>query len=583
VKFPRGCKLKQIRAGAFSGTRITSFEIPKTVALLRENAFAKCSALKEVALEEGSTHLEIERNVFEGCPIITIRVPASIDRISGNLFQPTTISTISVNQNNPRFKVDPNSQCLIAANKSGLLCVPRICHRVTLWAELRWIGDLAFYGNAVIESIVLPDSVTHIGDSAFQKCYSLTQFEILPSSRLEQVGERAFAETAIQKIEFPRGLKSMNKFVFLGAYVKAVGLPESITVIPTGTFSGCKVLEKVVSRAKAVPRHDDAFDPGVKGAVAASPTAPLWDVGLEARRRSGKRTFTGSEFDSLCSIASGAYASVSKIRMKDTQKICAKKEFVVKSPPPKIEVEANILRTLVDCPAIVGYIGEASQSSGLISSSPGFIIMEYVPNGSIGAYLERTDWKVSPTLKAKWAIGVAIALDHCHRHRVIHGDLSANNILLDSRNEVRLCDFGSAQYGGTQVSMGCGTPLYTAPEDDGPTEAADVYSYAIVLWEIVTGQRYKNSELTKLSHRERILTKIRNQQIRPKIEFVTEPWVRTWLQELWNPVTEKRGTSAMIKPRLAAQGYKIVEGVDVSAVEEYVREIQPQPPTPSKR
>lgn len=85
---------------------------------------------------------------------------------------------------------------------------------------------------------------------------------------------------------------------------------------------------------------------------------------------------------------------------------------------------------------------------------------------------------------------LAAAVGYAHRHGVIHRDLKPANVLRDSNDNVYLADFGIAQ-GASQDASGF-TPGYAPPEqyqDGAPaTPQLDIYSLAIVLFELLTGK-----------------------------------------------------------------------------------------------
>ena len=104
-------------------------------------------------------------------------------------------------------------------------------------------------------------------------------------------------------------------------------------------------------------------------------------------------------------------------------------------------------------------------------------------------------------------LGIVDAMRYLHKHGILHRDLKPQNILIDSNYYPRICDFGLSRCfsesltKSMQLSMTgkIGTPLYMAPEliddnDDDDKEdvghyssSIDVYAFAILAYEIVTG------------------------------------------------------------------------------------------------
>ncbi|KAK3159583.1 hypothetical protein QOZ80_1BG0048480 [Eleusine coracana subsp. coracana] len=150
------------------------------------------------------------------------------------------------------------------------------------------------------------------------------------------------------------------------------------------------------------------------------------------------------------------------------------------------------------------------------------LIYELMPNGSLDAMLHHhlhhlpddglhlrgsmisnknnkklivMDWPA----RYKIALGVARGLSYLHHDcipHVIHRDIKSSNILLDHNMEPRLCDFGLATLLNPNHShvttIVAGTFGYLAPEyfDTGKaTTKGDVYSYGVVLLELLTGKR----------------------------------------------------------------------------------------------
>jgi serine/threonine-protein kinase len=121
-----------------------------------------------------------------------------------------------------------------------------------------------------------------------------------------------------------------------------------------------------------------------------------------------------------------------------------------------------------------------------------YIVMRYVSGGSLEDVLEKGPLSVDETLRVARAVGQA--LDYAHTNKVIHLDLKPSNILLDSYQSPYLADFGLATMvdpEGRAKNPGNGTLLYMAPEQmtaDLLDSHADIYSFAILLYHMLTGQ-----------------------------------------------------------------------------------------------
>jgi len=103
---------------------------------------------------------------------------------------------------------------------------------------------------------------------------------------------------------------------------------------------------------------------------------------------------------------------------------------------------------------------------------------------------------------------VSAALEHAHRHGIIHRDVKPSNILLDQQDNARLSDFGLARFYDAAASLTgsglVGTPAYMAPEQarGGPVDArCDQYALGVVLFYLATG----SLPFTATSHLEYLL------------------------------------------------------------------------------
>ena len=124
-----------------------------------------------------------------------------------------------------------------------------------------------------------------------------------------------------------------------------------------------------------------------------------------------------------------------------------------------------------------------------------YIVMEFAANGSLWGVLHgRQKAVATPAKRLQWAAETAKGLSYLHSRSppIVHRDLKSGNLLLCEDWHIKVSDFGLAR---TKSADGArtlvGTYAWMAPEvlEQKPyDERADVYSYAIVLWELLTLQ-----------------------------------------------------------------------------------------------
>ena len=136
-----------------------------------------------------------------------------------------------------------------------------------------------------------------------------------------------------------------------------------------------------------------------------------------------------------------------------------------------------------------------------VTGSRRLLVYQYMDNGSLGAHLfpENKPCLLNWDLRYRIAHGIAKGLAYLHEECedcIIHCDIKPENILLDAEFRVKIADFGMAKLLGREFSSALttirGTMGYLAPEwvsGQPITKKADVYSFGIVLLEIISGRR----------------------------------------------------------------------------------------------
>jgi serine/threonine-protein kinase len=119
-----------------------------------------------------------------------------------------------------------------------------------------------------------------------------------------------------------------------------------------------------------------------------------------------------------------------------------------------------------------------------------FIVMEYVPGDTLESIITKTGALDLP-VALDFACQICNAVDHAHRHGVLHRDLRPSNVLVSAQGLAKVADFGTSRFleiaaHGTTV---IGSPPYMAPEQfqGKAVFASDVYSLGVTLFQMLTG------------------------------------------------------------------------------------------------
>ncbi|XP_055620443.1 serine/threonine-protein kinase MARK1-like isoform X6 [Toxorhynchites rutilus septentrionalis] len=208
----------------------------------------------------------------------------------------------------------------------------------------------------------------------------------------------------------------------------------------------------------------------------------------------------------LKTIGKGNFAKVKLAKHVPTSKEVAikiiDKTQLNASSLQKLYREVRIMK-LLDHPNIVKLFQVIETEKTL------YLVMEYASGGEVFDYLVLHGRMKEKEARAKFR-QIVSAVQYCHQKRIIHRDLKAENLLLDSEMNIKIADFGfSNQFTpGSKLDTFCGSPPYAAPElfqgrkYDGPE--VDVWSLGVILYTLVSGSLpFDGATLREL--RERVL------------------------------------------------------------------------------
>jgi hypothetical protein len=210
--------------------------IPEGTVVIGEGAFAGCELLTEIKIPTSVT--TIMPGAFSGCNFVTkLEISASVTELTGAFEGLKNLTTIVIDENNPRYTVVDNcimekkTNTLVLSNSNAVIPEGTVI-----------IGEGAFAGNTNITSIVIPETVTTIGARAFADCVALESLTL--SKGVVTIEKEAFANCIkLESFIIPRTVTTIGDFAFEGCEkIARLDIPTSVTTIGEGAFKGCKLV-----------------------------------------------------------------------------------------------------------------------------------------------------------------------------------------------------------------------------------------------------------------------------------------------------------------------------------------------------
>lgn len=210
--------------------------------------------------------------------------------------------------------------------------------------------------------------------------------------------------------------------------------------------------------------------------------------------------------------------------------------------------EVAIMKSLRH-PNIVLLMGAVTQPPNLS------IVTEYLSRGSLYRLLHRHGARENLDEKRclSMAFDVAKGMNYLHKRNppIVHRDLKSPNLLVDKKYTVKVCDFGLSRLkANTFLSSktAAGTPEWMAPEvlrDEPSNEKSDVYSFAVILWELMTLQKpWSNLNPAQ------VVAAVGFSGRRPEIPSSVDPKVASIIESCWANEPWRRPSFASIMESL---------------------------------
>ncbi|PNW71561.1 hypothetical protein CHLRE_16g659400v5 [Chlamydomonas reinhardtii] len=212
---------------------------------------------------------------------------------------------------------------------------------------------------------------------------------------------------------------------------------------------------------------------------------------------------------------------------------------------------------------VVQFIGACTRKPNLC------IVFEYMSGGSVYDYIRRQEGPLKLSAILKLAADVARGMDYLHQRKIIHRDLKAANLLMDDNAIVKIADFGVARVIETTGHMTAetGTYRWMAPEviEHKPyDEKADVFSFGIVLWELLTC-KVPYADMTPLQAAVGVVQK----GLRPGVPANCPPLLGELMEACWTGNPASRPSFRELTPRL--------QHLNAMALEEEKRQLEAKP------
>ena len=257
-------EIRKIANQAFALCSISSIKFPKSLEEIGTQAFASCNCLETIDLSNTRVK-SVPKYMAYDCPKLRkIIFSETVEQIEEFAFSRTHITELDLT-NIKRFDITSILNCseltsfalnkdslfsfsenaLFSKDKLSLLYTRPMSHSYIIPQNVKRVGPYAFY-NSEVENVVIPETVTTIGKSAFA-CTSKLFMVVIKGQNLEDIGDSAFEYSSIQNISLPASVLFINQSAFKQTQIKSISLFDCIALcVPKKCFYQCKDLCSVL-------------------------------------------------------------------------------------------------------------------------------------------------------------------------------------------------------------------------------------------------------------------------------------------------------------------------------------------------
>ena len=210
--------------------------IPDSIHNLGVESFEHCNGLKNISIPNGASLQEL---AFGSClNLEKVTIPNDVTNMKYGVFSGCNkLKTAGPIGSGANIEFGWTSYIPDHAFDASRLTSVVIPNGVT------YIGDSAFKWNAYLQDIKFPDTLTAINDNAFFRCETLSNVTL--PKHLNKIGRSAFDYAGLKNVTFPPELSIIGPYSFNCPSLISISIPLSLRTIEEGAFLDCKNLSDV--------------------------------------------------------------------------------------------------------------------------------------------------------------------------------------------------------------------------------------------------------------------------------------------------------------------------------------------------